>query len=68
MAILKAAQRNKMPAKEFGLPGKRAYPMPDKAHARNSLARASQFASPKEKAQIRRKVHALFPGIKQKAH
>ena len=43
MAKLKAAQRNKIPASKFGLPGSRKYPMNDKSHARNALARASQM-------------------------
>ena len=34
--------RNKLPAKDFAEPGKRAYPIEDKAHARNAKARASQ--------------------------
>lgn len=42
MAKLSAAQRKSMPAKEFGLPGKKAYPMPDASHAANAKARASQ--------------------------
>lgn len=42
MAKLKAAQRNKLPASDFGLPGQRKYPMPDKAHAANAKARAAQ--------------------------
>jgi len=42
MAKLKAATRNKIPASEFGLPGSRKYPMPDKSHAANAKARASQ--------------------------
>lgn len=42
MAKLHAAQRNKLPASKFGEPGKRAYPMPDKSHAANAKARASQ--------------------------
>lgn len=42
MAKLKAAARNKLPKSDFGLPGSRKYPMPDKAHARNAKARASQ--------------------------
>ena len=33
----------KVSAKEFGEPGKRAYPMPDKAHAANAKARATQM-------------------------
>ena len=43
MAILKAKERKKLPKSEFGLPGKKKYPMPDKAHAANSKARASQM-------------------------
>lgn len=42
MATLTAKKRNAMPMGEFGLPGQRAYPMPDMSHARNAKARASQ--------------------------
>jgi hypothetical protein len=42
MAELKAKTRNKLPAKDFAEPGKRAYPIEDKPHARNAKARASQ--------------------------
>lgn len=31
-----------MKSSTFGLPGKRAYPMPDASHAANAKARASQ--------------------------
>lgn len=43
MAKLTAAKRNKIPKKEFGLPGERKYPINDKSHARNAKARASQM-------------------------
>lgn len=43
MAKLKASQRNKLPKSDFGLPGEKKYPMPDKAHAANAKARASQM-------------------------
>ena len=43
MAKLTAAKRNKIPKKEFGLPGEKKYPMPDKSHARNAKARASEM-------------------------
>ena len=43
MAKLKAARRRKLRKSSFGLPGQRKYPMPDKAHARNAKARASQM-------------------------
>ena len=43
MAKLTTKDRKKVSAKEFGEPGKRAYPMPDKAHAANAKARATQM-------------------------
>ena len=52
MADLSAEKREKLPAKDFGLPEKARtkdakkasgnYPMPDKTHARNAKARAAQ--------------------------
>jgi len=39
---LTAKQRAKIPASQYGLPKQRAYPMPDRAHASNAKARASQ--------------------------
>jgi len=43
MAKLRAAARNKLKASTFGLPGQRKYPMPDRSHAANAKARASQM-------------------------
>jgi hypothetical protein len=43
MAKLTTKDRKKVSGKEFGEPGKRAYPMPDKAHAANAKARAIQM-------------------------
>lgn len=42
MSKLTTKARKAMPKSEFGEPGKRAYPMPDKSHAANAKARASQ--------------------------
>ncbi len=42
MADLSAKKRNSLPKSDFGLPGQRKYPMPDKSHAANAKARASQ--------------------------
>lgn len=42
MAKLTARDRKKLPASDFGQPAKKAYPMPDKAHAVNAKARAAQ--------------------------
>jgi hypothetical protein len=43
MAKLTTKDRKKVPATEFGEPGKRSYPIPDKAHAANAKARATQM-------------------------
>ncbi len=63
MAQLNAAARYAIPKSKFGLPGSRKYPVNDKAHARNALARASQQynagrLSSSQKAQIDRKANA----------
>jgi len=42
MTKLTAAKRKALPKSDFGLPDKKAYPMPDKSHAANAKARASQ--------------------------
>ena len=39
---MKTKTRKKLKKSQFGLPGKRKYPMPDKAHAVNAKARAKQ--------------------------
>lgn len=62
MSHLTTERRNALPDSAFAGPG-RSYPIEDAAHARNALARVSQFGSPAEKAEVRRKVHARYPGI-----
>jgi hypothetical protein len=42
MSKLTTKARKALPASTFGEPGKRAYPMPDRSHAGNAKARASQ--------------------------
>jgi hypothetical protein len=42
MAELTTKKRNSEPKSDFGLPDEKKYPMPDKSHARNAKARASQ--------------------------
>jgi hypothetical protein len=67
MAKLTTAARKKMKSSTFAIPSKKpgagSYPIPDKSHARNALARVSQHGSSSEKARVRAKVHAKFPGI-----
>lgn len=43
--------------------GKGSYPIPDKAHARNALARAAQSGNPSVEARVRSAVHKKFPTI-----
>ena len=63
MSKLTAKKRNKLPKKDFAEPSERKYPVNDKAHARNALARVSQHGTESEKVAVRKKVHAKFPGI-----
>ena len=71
MAILKAAKRNKLKSSSFGLPGSRKYPMPDKAHAANAKARATQMVkkgklSSSQKAKIDAKANKVLGKSKAK--
>jgi hypothetical protein len=65
MADLTEKQRDKMKGSTFGLPGERKYPMPDRKHAANAKARASQQynkgnLSEAEKAKIDRKADKIL--------
>ncbi len=56
-------ERRKLRKKDFGLPGKRKYPIPDKAHARNALARVAQNGTPAEQKKVKAAVKRRFPSI-----
>ncbi|RTL14532.1 MAG: hypothetical protein EKK56_00820 [Flavobacteriaceae bacterium] len=43
MAKLTTAQKKKMPAKDYGMPKEKKYPINDKKHAANAKARATQM-------------------------
>lgn len=43
MAKLTSKSRNALPKSDFGMPGEKKYPMPDKSHAANAKARATQM-------------------------
>jgi hypothetical protein len=65
MAELSTGKRDKLPAKAFAEPEKRAYPIEDKAHARNAKARASQAVkagrmSKAQEARIDKKADAVL--------
>jgi len=58
---LSAHERKKLPKSDFAIPEDRAYPIHDEIHARNALARVSQFGSESEKARVRAAVHRRYP-------
>lgn len=65
MSKLTAAKRNKLKKSSFGLPGEKKYPMPDKKHAANAKARATQMEkkgklSPSSKAKIDAKANKIL--------
>jgi hypothetical protein len=64
MTKLTTSTRSKIPSGDFALPGRR-YPIEDKVHARDALARVSQGGTPAEKTAVRAKVLERFPGITQ---
>jgi hypothetical protein len=74
MARITSKQRQKLPSKEFALPGQGtgkggkgpgSYPIDTPGRARNALARGAQHASPGQLKTIRSKVKQRFPGITQ---
>lgn len=65
MAKLKAASRNALANSAFGIPSQRKYPMPDRAHAANAKARATQQVkkgnlSPATAAKIKAKANRVL--------
>lgn len=65
MAVLTTEKRKSLRNSQFAGPD-RSYPINDKAHARNALARVSQFGSPELKKRVRAAVHRKYPDIGQK--
>ena len=65
MGKLNKKTRDSLPATDFAEPAQRAYPVEDKAHARNAKARASQAEhagrmSKAEEAKIDKKADAVL--------
>lgn len=73
MSKLDAEEREKLPKEDFALPGKRShsggeggYPIENRGHAQDALARVAQHGSPSEKKEVREKVHEKYPDMKLK--
>lgn len=67
MGKLTTSGRKGLSKSTFGLPGERKYPMPDKSHAANAKARATQQVkagnlSPSSKAKIDAKANKILGG------
>jgi hypothetical protein len=65
MAKLTTKGRDKLSENTFGLPGSRRFPMPDKAHAANAKARATQMVdagklSPSSASKIKAKANRIL--------
>jgi len=65
VAKLTTKARKSIPKSEFGLPGRKAYPMPDRSHAANAKARATQMVaagklSPSSKSKIDAKANRVL--------
>lgn len=63
MARLKAKARKSLPASAFAYPSVRKYPIHDKAHARNALARAAQKGTYGTYAHVAAAVRRRYPSI-----
>lgn len=66
MSKLNAAARKAIPTSQFAVPSKApgsgSYPIPDKAHAQNALARSS---GKPVASQVKAKVNSRFPGLEK---
>jgi len=53
----------KLTGSQFAMPAQRKYPINDKAHARNALARVAQSGTPAQQKQVRAAVKRKYPSI-----
>ena len=60
-------QRKRLPDSSFAIPSERKYPIENKAHARNALARVSSFGTRFEKMMVCQAVAQKYPSINEKS-
>jgi hypothetical protein len=63
MSKLTYKKRQELADEEFAIPEERKYPIENAAHARNALARVSQFGTPEEQIKVRKSVLDRYPQI-----
>lgn len=66
MAKLSAQRRKRLPKTTYALPSQRKYPIPDKTHARNALARAAQSKTSGSYSTVRKNVLKKYPSLKKR--
>lgn len=71
MAKLSTKQRKNLPKSDFVYPPTKSnpagkYPIPDKSHAKDALARVAANGTPAQKAKVKAAVHKKFPSIGKK--
>ncbi|MFZ1036648.1 MAG: hypothetical protein WAN57_05530 [Smithella sp.] len=66
MSELTTQKRNSLPSSAFVFPDDRKYPIHDLAHARNALARVSEFGTSSEKSAVRAAVNRKYPTLKKR--
>lgn len=62
MSELNAKRRDQLKDSDFALPGRR-YPIHDREHAANALARVAQHGTPGERIAVKHKVCRLYPDM-----
>lgn len=63
MAELTTKKRKSLPKESFAIPETRRYPIHDRAHAANALARVAQNGTPEEKARVKAAVCRRYPDM-----
>ena len=64
MAVLTAKERDKLPSSAFVFPESRRYPIHDREHAVNALARVAQMGTASEQEKVRAAVYRRYPDLK----
>jgi hypothetical protein len=63
MADLTSGERKQLKSSDFALPAQRKYPIENRSHARNALARVSQYGTEEEKRKVRAAVKRKYPDM-----
>jgi len=62
MSDLSTEERDRLRTSDFALPDRR-YPIHNLSHARNALARVSEYGTPEERVKVRTAVYRRYPEL-----